>query len=137
MQVLSLSVTIEGVASYDDGVVVKSSSRNSVSSDDRAALVPMVSGVFSWQYALPRQLDTAARGRPTISLDSAKGHSKICGIFFDDPYWEEDANLKLSYCWHRAAPAALRAYVRALPDQSANVVRPSKCEPIVQRLPKR
>src|SRR5258706_15567540 len=84
---------------------------------------------FCGQHALPRQLDAAARGRLTISLDSAKGHSKIYGIFFDDPDWEEDANLKLSYCWHRAAPATLRTYVRELPDQSANVVRPSKCAP--------
>jgi len=52
---------------------------------------------FCRQYALPRLLGTAARGRLTISLDLATGHSKIYGIFFDDPYWEEDANLKLSY----------------------------------------
>src|SRR5258708_28272079 len=91
-----------------------------------------VSGVYSWQYALPRQLDTAARGRLMISLDSAKGHSKIYGIFFDDPYWEEDANLKWSYCWHRVAPVALRTYVHALPDQCANVARLSKCAPTGQ-----
>src|SRR5260370_6204841 len=88
-----------------------------------------VSGVSSWQYALPRRPDTAAIGQLTISLDSAKGPSEIYGIFSDDPYWEEDANLKLSYCLHRVAPPALRTYVRELPDQSANVVRPSKCAP--------